>query len=342
MTAPRVSEAEFIRVLEATGGNIQQTAATVGTTVENARKRRRRIEARTGRQLIRNLACPNPTGGYDSREWAYHPRADLQIYHGTAVVFGDMHSQVLDRRNGRDTPAMEALLNVLELLNTACVATINMGDTADFPSIGRHPPIGKEQRPKVADEIIAQRHDLNRIIERSVHANGRRHWIIGNHDQRLDRILGQRVPELEGVDGMSLAELHPAWRISSAVFVNADMLRGRTKFVHRWHAGIHARSNNVMKGGGGHFVSADTHRLDDTTFRGQFGDWWYSVETGMIADLHGPQFQYTSGVDPNWRAGFYVLSWEDGVLLPPEKVPVEWDGTVRFRGHVVAGSRRTK
>ena len=40
-------------------------------------------------------------------------------------------------------------------------------DVLDGAAIGRHPPLGWEAKPKIADEIAAGQHDLSRIAERA-------------------------------------------------------------------------------------------------------------------------------------------------------------------------------
>jgi hypothetical protein len=58
----------------------------------------------------------------------------------------------------------------------------------------------------------------------------------------------------------------------------------------------------------------------------------YGVDTGMLADPWGPQFAYVEQGPRNWRSGFAVLTFADGLLMPPELCQVVADGVAFFRG----------
>jgi hypothetical protein len=51
----------------------------------------------------------------------------------------------------------------------------------------------------------------------------------------------------------------------------------------------------------------------------------------------GPQFDYRLGTPSDWRSGWCVLTFREGVLMPPEFCTVidEEAGTVFFRGELL-------
>jgi hypothetical protein len=102
---------------------------------------------------------------------------------------------------------------------------------------------------------------------------------------------------------------------------------------HKNAGGVHAGYNNTMKGGYTS-VTGHTHLLESKPW----GDWRgrrWGVQTGTLADLHGPQFEYHENGPSSACSGFVVLNFKDGELLPPELAEVI-DGKCIFRGEVVA------
>ena len=63
-----------------------------------------------------------------------------------------------------------------------------------------------------------------------------------------------------------------------------------------------------------------------------YGGTIYGVDTGMLADPWGPQFFYLEQGPRNWRAGFAVLTFNNGILMPPELCQVVAENKVFFRG----------
>jgi hypothetical protein len=60
----------------------------------------------------------------------------------------------------------------------------------------------------------------------------------------------------------------------------------------------------------------------------------YGVDSGTLAEVGGPQFNYTEAGPANSASGFAVLSFRDGRLLQPELAVFE-AGAVWFRGEKV-------
>jgi hypothetical protein len=59
----------------------------------------------------------------------------------------------------------------------------------------------------------------------------------------------------------------------------------------------------------------------------------YGVDTGCLADTYHDAFQgYLEDNPRDWRAGFCILTFVDGVLLMPELVLVYDETHVQFRG----------
>lgn len=308
MVAPRVSAEEFERIWHEEGGSPAAVARRIGVEVANVYQRRKRLE-RDGASLPTN---PDRVRDLSQARYAYPRREHIHVEDGWVVCFGDMHARPLAWREDGDTLAMQTLLAWLDVYGARVSALVCMGDALDLKSLSRHPPIGWDSKPSVADEVGGAQHDLRRIAERAPEAE--RVWCIGNHDERFNRFLSTRTPEFENVLGFGLADSFSDWRMAWSAMVNGSLL-----LLHRWHTGVHAVHSNLTKAGGAHVGTADTHRLRVYPYSGQLGT-LYGFETGCLADPTQSFFEYTRGLDPNWQPGFIVARFRDGVMEPPQPI----------------------
>jgi hypothetical protein len=76
-----------------------------------------------------------------------------------------------------------------------------------------------------------------------------------------------------------------------------------------------------------------THRLSLVAVSNYAGS-KHGIETGMLAD-DGPFSNYTLATPKDWRSGFVVITFSNGILLQPELV-TKWDeNSVYWRGKIV-------
>jgi hypothetical protein len=87
--------------------------------------------------------------------YAYPRRLHVTPRDGFVVLFGDLHCRPLAWREA-DTPAMATLMAWLDWRGRDVTAFVCMGDALDGATIGKHPPLGWEQKPMVAEEIAAE------------------------------------------------------------------------------------------------------------------------------------------------------------------------------------------
>lgn len=275
-------------------------------------RRRRKIEERAGVRL----ESRHPA----AEEWATTRLADiaLSIVDGTAVVFSDAHFWP-----GVASPSFGVLLQVLDRIRPDYV--IANGDLFDGAQISRHPVGGWGKTPTVKEEIQAVDDALYEIEVAAPAAA--RIWTRGNHDNRIDARLASSAGEFAGVEGFSLADQFPRWQHVMSCMINGDVM-----IKHRWHGGIHAAYNNTVKSGVT-MVTGHTHTLEARAWSDYRGV-RYGIQTGTLADVNGPQFDYCENTARNWQSGFAVLTWHDGKLMPPELVHVS-GGVALFRGELV-------
>lgn len=281
----------------------------LGISIRNLHARRRAIESKTGELLV-----------YKPPEQATHPdRYDLGILNGQIIVFSDAHFWP-----GQRTTAFKALLCFITELQPKAV--VNNGDAFDGASISRHPQIAWEKTPSIIQELKACEAALEEIEVAAGRA--KKIWTLGNHDARFESRLSAQAPQFEFVHGFHLKDHFPSWKPCWSVW------NGDTVIKHRWKGGIHATHNNTV-GAGVNIVTGHLHSLKVTPYDDYRGT-RFGVDTGTLADPHGPQFRaYLEESPTNWRSGFIVLTWKDGRLLWPEIVSVFDKNHVQFRGEVI-------
>jgi hypothetical protein len=198
------------------------------------------------------------------------------------------------------------------------------GDVLDGCTISRHPPIGWNQLPSIKEELNVCQERLEEIAAAS--GKAAKYWPLGNHDARFETKLAQVAPEFRDVHGISLSDHFPAWTGCWSLHINNN-----TVIKHRYKGGLHAPYNNTVSAGMS-IVTGHLHSQKTTPHTNYLGT-TYGVDTGCLADIYSPAFQdYLEDNPRNWRSGFCVLTFHDGILLPPELVTVMDENHVYFRG----------
>ena len=258
---------------------------------------------------------------------AWTRRLNLDIESGSVVVFSDAHYL--------PGPASRAHLGLLKVIaDVKPVAVIANGDILEGASISRHPPLGwNGVKVKVADEIKAVSERMGEVAAaaRKAYNDVKLRRTRGNHDARFDIYLAAHAAQYEGVPGFSLADHLVDWKDSMSIMINADSGETPTMIKHRWHNGVHATYNNLVKGGV-HIVTGHLHRLKVDAW-GDYRGRRYAVDTGTLAEIDHEEFEYTEDNATPWGSGFAVLTYHKRQLLPPELAEVMDPGIV-FRSHI--------
>jgi hypothetical protein len=315
----RITESEFIEAWK-TFGSAVAVADHLGIDVRNVHKRRRSIEVRNGIQLV-GVAKNSPDAKIVYP--ANGVRATTEIDSGVVLVASDCHywPDVI-------STAHRAFVKLVKELKPKIVV-IN-GDAFDGASISRHPAGGTWQSlPSVKQELEACQDRLEEIQKAAVGA--KLHFCYGNHDLRFNARLQQQVGDtFKGVMGMSLAEHFPMWRFSMSLMINGD-----TMIKHRYHNGVHAVYNNILKSGCS-MVTGHLHSLKCMPFT-NYKNTLYGVDTGTLSPVDADAFTYGEDNPVNHRSGWAALTFHEGKLMPPELCEVidEDEGLVYFRGQVI-------
>ncbi len=319
MPAKIMSDDDFIKAWERGNGSPRKVAELLGMDERWVYRNR---HALAGRGIIlKSVASGNAKGKWtrDDVGRAYKKQNNFRIDCGNIIVFSDAHWWPDHER----TVANEALhVLIKDLKPKAIVAN---GDLFDGARTSRHAPLGWSELPSVRGELeICQERMTD--IEMLLPKGCERFWNVGNHDARFDRALVTNAPEYEGVIER-LEDKFDRWDFAWSLMVNDSVM-----IKHRYHNGVHAAYNNALKSGKT-IVTGHLHRLAVTPWADYNGRRW-GVDTGTLAQPHGPQFDYAENNPSPHTSGFAVLTFENGMLLPPELVEVIND-CAYFRGECI-------
>ena len=316
----RTTDAEFIAAWEAGRRSPSVVAQILGLKTRGVLRRRASL-AKKG--IILNTVDIQDRGinfGWMDLGRAYRRQNDFNIDTGSIIVFSDAHWWP----NQPMSAAHSALLTLITAIKPQ--ALIANGDVFDGARVSRHAPLGWVDLPTVKQELDICEEFLHEIQMTSKVKGCSFFWNIGNHDQRFDRMLVQNAAEYEGVVSR-LEDRFSTWNFAWSVNVN-----DHTMIKHRYHNGIHAGYNNAVKSGRS-IVTGHLHRLLVTPWADYNGRRW-GVDTGTLSDPLAPQFEYGENNPTPHCSGFAVLSFKDGLLLPPELCEVI-NGNAYFRGQQV-------
>jgi predicted phosphodiesterase len=282
-------------------------AERTGLGLRNIYKRRERLSADGF-----SLPAPGVNQGMLPSKWTYPREIHVNIESGTVLVGNDAH--IWPETHCPIPPIRKVFAQIGKSLKVDY--TILNGDLVDGTRISRWPRLRGQNTPKFLEELqAAQRFCLT--------LSGHRIFVLGNHDTRLDSYLSNRAEEVEDMLP-SLRDYLEGWDIGYSVVINDDV-----EVRHNFRGGIHTGYNNTLQAGRT-MITGHTHQLQIRSWSDRRGIRW-GVEGGMLADPNGPQFEWQLGMPNRWQAGFIVLTFAEGRLLPPEKAEV-LDGKVVFRG----------
>lgn len=310
MGSAKTTDDEFIQIIRTLGPS--RATKILGCNERNVYARKARLEEKLGHSIT----------GPEIVRLVYPGRVHLEIKNGIVLVGGDAHIWP-----GPASTAMRAFKKFCDDLKPTAV--ILNGDVLDFPRISRHPQ-NWESAPDPQEEIEAAQDYLSDIVQ-ACSRKTQRIWCIGNHDQRFEGMIANTLPQYRGVKGVHLADHFPAWSKAMSCMIN-EGTSGATIVKHvPKGGGINATRGFTLNGGintvHNHLHAQNVRPLSDYHSHDRYG-----VDTGMLADKEHKAFGYAQDAPLDWRSGFAVLTYRDGILMPPELVTKMSPNTVWFRG----------
>ena len=247
------------------------------------------------------------------QEWTIPQFHNVDLDDGSILIGSDAHIWPYN-----DTIMMKAFALASKKLKPK-VIVLN-GDILDGARVSRHGSLLGQAAPKLTHELTA----VHRWID-TLYRAPTRIWTMGNHDQRVDNYLANNAPELDDYAGR-LSDRFPDWTFCWAATINNLEVR------HRFRSGIHAGWNSALHSGIS-TVTGHTHQLQVTAVRNRNGTHW-GIECGMLGDPAHKAFEYTEGQTNRTQAGFVVITFRNGIMMPPETCELV-DGRPVFRGDYI-------
>ena len=303
-----IDDHSFIKIFESVGP--QETAKRLGIHIRKVYQRRENLERRHGIQIT----GPAST----TRCHVSHPhRITESLRNGTILIGSDCHYWP-----GIVTDAHKTFVQFAKSLKPDFI--VMNGDVLDGSRVSRHAPIGWENRPSLIDEVDACKERLGEIEKAS--PKSKRLWTLGNHDGRFETRLATVAPEYARINGVHLKDHFPGWKACWSFWLNDIVIK------HRFRGGDHATWQNVMRSGKS-IITGHLHSLQIRPYTDYLGT-RFGIDGGTLADPEGPQFvDYTEDNPKNWRAGFVLLTIQDGQLAWPEAIWVV-NGKYHWRGKI--------
>lgn len=210
------------------------------------------------------------------------------------LILGDFHVPY------HDPAAIRAVLDYARRVRPT--ELVVNGDLLDFEALSR---FLKDPR-KVADpqnEIDEGAKILRDLEKAAPRAN--RVFLLGNHEERLEKYLMKNAPTLLGLRSLNLSELLglQGWTV---VPYPQFYRTGSLIIQHGVSYGSTTADRNIAKFGGFSVIQGHSHRLSQryvTSLHGTHS----SVEGGCLCLLEQPYSKHN-----NWQAGF--ATYEDGQL----------------------------
>jgi predicted phosphodiesterase len=315
--AAKITDEEFLGLWRQYG-SVNDVAKATGLTIRAVNMRRRRLEEKTGQKLL-GISSKSPDFQITVPDNGV--RTKVVLKDGVIMVASDCHYWP-----GVVSTAHRAFVKLIKELSPKIVC-LN-GDVFDGATISRFPAGDWQTLPSVKQELEACQERVNEI--EAVASNAKLLWAWGNHDLRFNSKLAQQVGDgFKGLQGFNLKDYFPRWKFQTSIMVNNNLM-----IKHRWHNGIHAVYNNILKSGVS-FCTGHLHSLKITPFSDYAGA-RYGIDTGTLAPIYDEGFSYMEDSPRNWRSGGAVLTIYKGKLMPPELFEVmdEDAGLVYFRGQV--------
>lgn len=298
---------ETYKTLQAENGNLYSAAAILKVSPSAMHHRMHKFRAKFPNGIDEKVLT--------AQGWTYPRCIKIDAPSTKWIIGSDLHVW-----SGEPPDIYRAFCMVAKRLKV--VGIVLNGDIIDGARISRHGTPLRSKSPKISQEIETAKRWLKMLPNAEYKC-----WTMGNHDIRLDNYIAANASELDDYI-VSLKEHFSDWEMAYTFELNNN-----TEIRHRFRSGVHAAWNNTLHSGV-NILTGHTHQLSVIAQRDRRGS-RYGIETGTLADPHGPQFEYTEGAPSRAQMGFVVISFDEtGQMMPPETCEMV-RGRPIFRGDPV-------
>lgn len=229
---------------------------------------------------------------------------ETKIKNGLVIIGSDIHIPF------QDNNAVESFIRYCKEKKPEAI--VLNGDVLDMFMLSKFTK-GEGRNP--LEEITMCRELLASV--RTACPNAEIYYVIGNHENRLEKYVLTKAPELASLieDVFSIIKTDDfKIRGCASLTINDNFVckHGTLLGNKSGLSAIKEMENAYMSGATGH-----THRLCKYIAR-KSGRKFVWIETGCLCDLN-PEYC----VNPNWQAGFAELKFKDGKLYHSRIIEIE-------------------
>jgi predicted phosphodiesterase len=173
----------------------------------------------------------------------------------------------------------------------------DFGDCLDISDHDKNP----KRRLQFESEVLAVRKALKEVI--AINPKAKRHFIEGNHEDRLRRYLWKRSPEL--VDQISIEKLYQLEKLKFTFTPYKSTLRiGKLSITHDLgNAGRHAHYK-ALDTAQTNVVINHTHRIGYAVEGSSDGRRHVTAMFGWLGDLAEVDYMHADKARKDWSLGF--------------------------------------
>lgn len=227
-------------------------------------------------------------------------------------IIPDVHVPFHDKR------AWKLMLKVVEARKPqVCVI---LGDFGDFYSVSSHQKNPAKRNLLLLDEVAECNlalDELTRVLPKSCEV----HFIQGNHEERLDRYIASRAPDLFGLcDTKALFKIaERGWHYTP---YRAHVKVGKVYYTHdtgKAGASAHTQAERAFSDNA---VIGHTHRMAFTVQGNTRGSPHVAAMFGWLGDINAAEYMHQINARRDWTLGFGT-GWmrDDGVTyLQPHPI----------------------
>lgn len=192
-----------------------------------------------------------------------------------------------------------------------------LGDFADFYSVSSHSKSPDRTR-KLEEEAAAVNRRLSQLDELGAAS---KFYVAGNHEDRLDRYLADKAPELHGlVNFEQLFKLtERGWHVTP---YKRSLKRGKLTITHdAGNAGAvaHTKALDAFQG---NVVIGHTHRMAVSYVGNARGKTHVGAMFGWLGDVEAVDYLHQIQAQRAWHLGFGIGYQEPNGVIHLQPVPM--------------------
>jgi predicted phosphodiesterase len=179
---------------------------------------------------------------------------------------------------------------------------IILGDFGDFYSVSSHQKNPKHRNLLLMDEVAAVNAELDKL-DAAVPKSCKKYFIQGNHEERLDRYVSGRAPDLFGVcDTPNLFRLKErGWHYTP---YRQHVKIGKVYYTHdtgKAGASAHTAAERAFSDNA---VIGHTHRMAYNVQGNTRGSPHVAAMFGWLGDINAAEYMHQINARRDWTIGF--------------------------------------